>query len=96
MNDMTRVSASQFQRDFGLLSDKALQEPVAITKQGHDHLVLISAEEYRRLKRRDRNVHQAGGLPDDLLALVEQAEMDPRHSHLDAELGDWRPKQPRS
>ena len=52
--EMTRVTASEFQKAFGTMSDKALREPVAITKQGRDHLVLLSADEYARLKRRDR------------------------------------------
>lgn len=89
--DMIRVSASEFQKAFGAMSDRALREPVAITKQGRDHLVVISAEEYARLKRRDRHVHAAGALPDDLLHAVEHAQMDPRHAHLDSELKDWKP-----
>jgi len=88
---ITRVTASEFQKTFGALSDKALREPVAITKQGRDHLVVLSAEEYARLKRRDRGVHTAGDLPDDWLEAVERSEMDPRHDHLNAELKDWKP-----
>jgi prevent-host-death family protein len=83
---MTRVTASEFQKSFGALSDKALQGPVAITKQGRDHLVVLSAEEYARLKRRDRIVHAAGDLPDEWLDAVREAKMPPGHEHLDAEL----------
>ena len=46
-----RISAS-----FGTLSDKARHEPVVITKPGRDSLVVMSAEEWERLKRRDRQV----------------------------------------
>ena len=67
-------------------SDKALREPVAITKQGRDHLVVLSAEEYARLKRRDRAVYAAGYLPGELLETAERSSMDPRHDHLNAEL----------
>ena len=35
---------------------------------------LISADEYARLKRRDRRVYRAGELPDNLLAAIEKAE----------------------
>ena len=86
--EMTRITASEFQKAFGAMSDKALREPVAITKQGRDHLVVISAEEYARLKRRDRRVHAAGELPDDLLEAVENSTMAPRHDHLNVELKD--------
>jgi prevent-host-death family protein len=86
MMDMTRVTASEFQKAFGAMSDKALREPVAITKQGRDHLVVISAEEYARLKRRDRTVHAAGELPDEWLEAVRNAKMPAGLEHLDAEL----------
>jgi len=46
MTDRVRVTASEFHRAFGALSDKALKEPISITKQGRDHPVLMSAEEY--------------------------------------------------
>jgi len=88
---MTRVTASEFQKTFGALSDKALREPVAITKQGRDHLVVMSAEEYARLKRRDRQVFAAGELPDEWLEAVENSTMDPKYDYLDAELKDWKP-----
>jgi prevent-host-death family protein len=39
---------------FGALSDKARQQPVVITKHGRDSVVVMSAEEWERLKRRDR------------------------------------------
>lgn len=46
---MTRVSATEFKKNLGTYSDCALREPVIITGQQGDSLVLISAEEYRRL-----------------------------------------------
>jgi prevent-host-death family protein len=49
-----RISSAEFQRQFGALSDKALTEPLTITRNGRDALVLLSVEEYERLKRRDR------------------------------------------
>ena len=72
---MVRVTASEFQRSFGRLSDRALKETVAITKQGRDHLVLVSAEEYARLKRRDRKVGLASELSDEWLGAVRTAEV---------------------
>jgi prevent-host-death family protein len=47
----TPVTASEFQMSFGALSDKARREPVVITKHDRDSLVVISAEEWERLKR---------------------------------------------
>jgi prevent-host-death family protein len=73
MTDMVRVTASEFQRSFGALSDKALTEPVSITKQGRDHLVLISATEYARLTRRERKVGLVGDLPEEWVRAVRGA-----------------------
>lgn len=64
LDQMTRVTASEFQQSFGALSDKARDEPVVITKHGRDSLVVMSAEEWDRLRRRDRRVGLAEDLPD--------------------------------
>jgi prevent-host-death family protein len=45
-----RVSVKELLRNFSLLSDKALSEPVIITKNGRDRLVLVGVEEYLMLK----------------------------------------------
>lgn len=88
MLEMTRVSAAEFQRYLGMLSDKALNQPVAITKHGRDHLVLLSAEEYARLKRQDRRVFATDQLTAEEIAIFKNAKMDPRHDHLNDELKD--------
>lgn len=45
-----RVSVKDLLRNFSLFSDKALNEPVVITKNGRDRLVLLSYEEYGVLR----------------------------------------------
>jgi prevent-host-death family protein len=72
---MIKVSASELQRTLGSVSDQALREAVTITKQGRNHLVLLSYEEYARLKRRDRKVGIAGELSDEWLDAVLEAEV---------------------
>jgi hypothetical protein len=47
--DMIRVTAREFQKAFGAMSDQAIKEPVAITKQSRDHLVVLSATNRRVL-----------------------------------------------
>jgi prevent-host-death family protein len=54
--DMLKVSAAEFQRNIGRYQDLALRQPVAVTRNGRESCVLLSTEEYRRLKRRDREV----------------------------------------
>tara|TARA_R110000868_G_scaffold58122_1_gene179237 strand:+ start:20219 stop:20539 length:321 start_codon:yes stop_codon:yes gene_type:complete len=46
---MSRVSATEFKNNIGAFSDAAMHEPVIITNHQRDRLVLMSAEEYRRL-----------------------------------------------
>ncbi|WP_424991331.1 type II toxin-antitoxin system Phd/YefM family antitoxin [Fluviibacterium sp. S390] len=46
---MTRVTATEFKNNIGAFSDAAMQEPVIITSHQRDRLVLLSADEYRRL-----------------------------------------------
>ena len=86
-----KVSSADFIKNYGTLADKALSERVTITKNGRDRLVMISAEEYMRLKRRDRRVVRLEDFTDEEMALIAKAEVPAEHAHLDAELKDWRP-----
>ena len=72
--DAMKVTAAEVGKNFGQFADKALVEPVTITKYGREHLVLLSADEYARLKRRDRHVYRVGEIPDDLVEAIRQAE----------------------
>ena len=53
---MRRVTATEFQKKIGLYQDLALSEPLTVTRNGRDKIVVLSAEEYGRLKRRNREV----------------------------------------
>jgi prevent-host-death family protein len=53
---MLKVPAGEFQRNIGRYQDMALTQPVGVTRNGRERTVLISADEYQRLKRRDRQV----------------------------------------
>jgi prevent-host-death family protein len=72
--DTIRITATEFQNAVGLFSDRALREPVTITKQGRDNLVLLSAEEFMRMKRRDRKVGLTGEISEEMFAAVFAAE----------------------
>jgi hypothetical protein len=58
---MVRLPSHEVQRHWGRVQDIALVEPVTVTSKGRDRLVMLSSDEYSRLKRRDRQVM----LPDD-------------------------------
>ena len=83
---MITVTAAEFQRHVGRYQDEALTQPVAITRNGRERVVMISIEEYRKLQRQSREVLRAGELSDADLAAIAAVEMDPRHADLDKEL----------
>lgn len=72
---MTRiVSASDAQKRFGELVDAALREPVMVQRHGRDVVTMISVEEYRRLRRLEREALAAHEVDDDTARLIEAAE----------------------
>jgi PHD/YefM family antitoxin component YafN of YafNO toxin-antitoxin module len=85
-----KVSTAEFVRNFGTLSDKALTEPLTITKNGRDRLILLSVEEYSRLSRRDRAAIRAGALTEEERAAIAAAEVPAGYASLDEELKDWK------
>ena len=80
------VPAAEFQRNIGLYQDKALSEPVFVTRNGRERTVLISVEEYARLKRRDREALRVEDLSAEEVEAIARTEMAAEHAHLDAEL----------
>jgi PHD/YefM family antitoxin component YafN of YafNO toxin-antitoxin module len=86
-----RVSTADFIKNYSVLADHALGEPVTITKHGRDRLVVVSAAEYERLKKRDRQVFESAELPDRVLELIAQAQVPAEFAALDDELKDWTP-----
>ncbi len=83
---MLTVSAVEFQRNFGRYQDEALKHPVSITRNGRDRLVVLSVEEYQRLKRRERVVFKTEDLSEAEMQAITQGGMDARHDHLNTEL----------
>ena len=69
--DVLKVSAADFQRNIGRYQDLALRQPVAVTRNGRESCVLLSVEEYRRLKRRDREVLGVEDFTDADIAALE-------------------------
>ena len=84
--EMITVSAAEFQRYFGRYQDEALTQPVVITRNGRERLVMISVDEYRRLRRSDRQVLRAGELSDADLAALEETRAPESSRAFDDEL----------
>ena len=81
---MITFTASQAAKRFGEVRDRALAEPVGIERHGKANLVVLSAEEYGRLKALDqRRALAAAEIPDETAAQLADTEIDARHTHLD-------------
>jgi prevent-host-death family protein len=84
---MITITSVEFQRHFGRYQDEALKEPVSITRNGRERIVVLSAEEYNRLKRRDRHIMALSDFTElDVLA-IENAEAPTEASAFDHEVG---------
>jgi prevent-host-death family protein len=80
------LSASEFQDRVGEALDRSLSQPVLITKHGRPRNVVLSYDEYERLRARDRRAVRAEDLTDEDIAALETSEMAPGYEHLDAEI----------
>jgi PHD/YefM family antitoxin component YafN of YafNO toxin-antitoxin module len=88
---MVEIPATEFAKNFGRYKELAQREPVAITSHGRTSGYFISEFEYLeyvRLKERARRVYHISELPDETVAALENARMDPAHDHLNALLDD--------
>ncbi|SDR57506.1 prevent-host-death family protein [Rhizobiales bacterium GAS191] len=83
---MSTVPAAEVSKNFGAYQDAAIREPVIITKNGRPRTVLLAYEDFLRLSKRDRRVELTAELSEAEIAAVENAEMEPGHTHLNAEL----------
>jgi prevent-host-death family protein len=83
---MPRVSSTEFQRNPGLYQDIAQREPVTVTSHGRERTVLLSADEYHRLKLRDREVLLVEELSEEEIEAIRTAEVPAEYRHLDEEL----------
>jgi prevent-host-death family protein len=83
---MVKISSAEFQKNFGRYQDVALKEPVTVTRNGRDRTVLLSIEEYERLKRRDRRVMSLDDFTEEDIAAIEQAQVPPEAAQFNHEV----------
>ena len=79
---MTSVTITQLQRHIGEIQDLVLKEPVCITRNGREKYILLSAEEYQRLKRRDRQVLGVEDLSEDDVRDIAAANVPEEYAYL--------------
>ena len=84
---MLEVPAAEAELNFALYQEKALIQPVAVRREGGGSVVMISAEEYARLKRHDRQAILVSELTEAEIAAVAAAEPPPEAAAHDHEVG---------
>ncbi len=78
---MPTINASEFQKRVGEFSDIARREPVTVTRHGRPSVVLLSAEDYERLKQieeRSTKAVKVSNLPTETIRAMRAAKL----SHL--------------
>ena len=81
------AAASDVQKNFGAFHDRALAEPVRVTKYGRETVYIGSAEPFHAMKQAQRQALDAGELSDAEVALIVAAEVPAaeRYSVTDAD-----------
>jgi prevent-host-death family protein len=85
---MREVSSAEAKRNFGTyreIAEGARGEPETVTVLHYNKpsVVIVSAAEYARLKRRDKQVLLTEDLPEWLVERIATGAMDPSFTHLD-------------
>jgi prevent-host-death family protein len=71
---MRRYPSTELKQHLGDVLDAASREPVAITKHNKARYVIMSVEAYEsRLARDPRDSYATAEMPDEHLALIDQA-----------------------
>jgi hypothetical protein len=79
---MSQATSAEVQKNFGEFRVKAEREPVVVMHYNKPSVVLLSADEYARLKRRDKRAVATEDLPDWLVERIAATRMDKRHAKL--------------
>lgn len=81
---MRTVPASEFQKNFGAFKELAQREPVTVTSNGRESVVLISATEYAELiKLKQAQKYAYGGEVNEAFKKDVDALFDKHHDVLD-------------
>ena len=85
---MAKISSAEVSKNFSRYCELAdgsrgAPQPVLVLHYNKPSVVVLAAEEYARLKRRDRVVGATEDLPEWLARQIAETEMDPRFNDLD-------------
>jgi len=75
------AAASDVQKNFGAFHDRALVEPVRVTRYGRETVFIVSAETYHAMKQAQRQAIASADLTDEEAALTEAPETPKEHRY---------------
>ena len=75
------VPSTEVQKNFGAFHDRAMREPVRVTKYGRETVFMVSAETFHALKQGQRRAVASSDLTDEEAALIEAAEIPVEHRY---------------
>ena len=73
--------ASEVQKNFGAFHDRAMTEPVRVTKYGRETVYIVSAQTFHALKQGRRDAVAAADLSAEEVALITGAEIPAQHRY---------------
>ncbi len=80
------VTRSELEERLGDALDRALTQPLIVTKHGRPKNVLLSYEEYERLVARDRKIVRLEDWTTEDIATLEASDMEPGQEYLNTEV----------
>jgi prevent-host-death family protein len=87
---LMKITSTEFQQNVGRYQDAAQRAPVAITKGGRPHTVLMSAAFFDMILK-GRVVRRVEDLDEETLKAIADAAVSPEEAALDDLIKDWAP-----
>jgi PHD/YefM family antitoxin component YafN of YafNO toxin-antitoxin module len=85
---MITVKGSDLAKSFGRYAQIAQREIVRVTTYGRPQVVILSPQEYERLRRQDRQALYTSELPEDLRQAIKTAEPSAEATQFDYEASE--------
>ena len=73
---MQRFTSLDLQRNTALVQEANMREAVTVSYHGRDRLVILSIDEFERLKRRDKAVIAMEEMPEEYFRALEEPYFD--------------------
>jgi prevent-host-death family protein len=85
-----KITSTEFQQNVGRYQDQAQLGPVAITKNGRTHTVLVSAAFFELLAK-GRISRPIEDLDEETLDAIAKSAVPAQYAELDDLIKDWKP-----